>query len=175
VAHDQTRPSRPATACLRVASVPRPVELRPDRRQHDRQQRHGHRDADQRDQQPGGANAPHERHRQSEQREQRDRHGGAAEDDGGTSVAHRVPDSHLVRDVRTLPLFPPPHDDKQRVIDRDAETDQGDEELDDHRDVGDARQRPDEKEGRRDRDERHQQRHEGHERPEDEGEDDQGA
>ena len=74
----------------------------------------------------------------------------------------------VVRHVRLLPFLAPADDDEQRVVDRDAEPDQRDEELDDHRDVGDARERPDQQEGRRDRDERHQQRHDRHERAEDE-------
>ena len=80
----------------------------------------------------------------------------------------------LVR--RALPaLVAPAHDDQQRVVDRDAEPDERDEELDDDRDVGDAGERPDEQERRRDRDRRHQQRHDRHERAEDQGEDDERA
>ena len=155
---DQARLARASPRCAR------PVEPRPDRGEHDRQQGDRDGDADQRDQQPGDADAAQERHRQRDEREQRDRHGGAAEDDGGAGVLHRGHDRVLVGHAAALALLAPADDDEQRVVDRDAEPDQRDEELDDHRDVGDGGERPDQQERRRDGDERHQQRHDRHER-----------
>ena len=97
VAHDEARPGRPAAARAGLAPVARPVELRPDRRQQDRQERDGHGDADERDQQARDADAAQERHRQDDEREQRDRDGRAAEDDGGAGVLHRVAHRRVVR------------------------------------------------------------------------------
>ena len=50
-------------------------------------------------------------------------------------------------------------DHQQRVVDRHAEPDERDQELDDDRDVGDVGQRPDERERGQDRARRDQQRH----------------
>ncbi len=55
------------------------------------------------------------------------------------------------------------------------EPDQPDQELDDHRDVGDACERPDQQEGGRDCDKSHEQRDERHERTEDKGQDEERA
>ena len=72
-------------------------------------------------------------------------------------------------------LLAPAGDDQQRVVDRDAETDQRDQELDHERYVGERGQAEDEKECRQDRHRRDQQRHESQERGEDEGQHDEGA
>ena len=73
-------------------------------------------------------------------------------------------------------LLPEPEDHQQRVVDRDTEPDERDEELDDDRDVGDVGQGPDAEERRQDRghggDQRHQDRRQ---RPEDEEQDDERA
>ena len=84
-------------------------------------------------------------------------------------MPHRVAHRRLVGHAGLLAFLAPADHDEQRVVDRDAEPDQRDEELDDERDVGDAGERPDQQEGRGDRDERHEQRHERHERAKDEG------
>ena len=68
-------------------------------------------------------------------------------------------------------LLPPAHDDDQRVVDRDAESDERDQELHDWRDVGHGRDRVDGQEGRHDRRDRHQQRKHGEERAEHERQD----
>ena len=87
-------------------------------------------------------------------------------------MGHRFLDRGLV--ARALPaLLAPAHHDQQRVVDRDAESDERDQVLDRDRDIGDVRQRPDQQERRRDRNSRHQQRHEGRQRAEHEGEHDQ--
>ena len=171
VTHNHPSPGRPGTAGAGIASVTRPVEPWPNRRQNDGEKRDSHRDADQRDQQPGDADAAQSGYRHDKERQQRDRHGRATEDDGGTGVLHRVPHRRLVRHVGPLPFLTPADDYEKCVVDRDAQPDQRDEELDDHRHVGDARDRPDQQERRRDRDNRHQQRHERHERTEDEDQD----
>ena len=79
----------------------------------------------------------------------------------------------VVRPVR--PLLAPAGDEQQRVVDGDPEADEGDEELDDERDVGDVREPEHDEEGGEDRDGGDEQRHEGQERGEDEREDDQRA
>ena len=62
---------------------------------------------------------------------------------------------------------------QERVVDRDAETDQRDQELHDDRDVCDVRQAPDERERVQDRGQRNRQRHrDGGNRSEDEEQDD---
>ena len=63
----------------------------------------------------------------------------------------------------------------QRVVDRDAEPDQRDQELHDRRDVGDLREPVDGQERGHDRRDRHQQRHEREQRAEHEGEHEQRA
>ena len=63
-------------------------------------------------------------------------------------------------------------DHQQGVVDRHAEADERDEELDDDRDVRDVGQRPDEREGVEDRGDRDRERYQhGRERPEDEQQD----
>ena len=65
---------------------------------------------------------------------------------------------------------------QQRVVDRDAEPDERDQELNDDRHVRDVGQREHAREGRQDRGRRHRKRHRhGRERAEDEEEDDQRA
>jgi hypothetical protein len=90
-------------------------------------------------------------------------------------VLHGRDDGPLVAHALSPALLTPAHDDEQRVVDGDRQADQGDQELDDDRDIGRTRQRPDQQEGRRDGDQSHEERHQGHERSEDEGQDQQGA
>ena len=63
-------------------------------------------------------------------------------------------------------FLPPSVDEQQRVVDRDAEPDQGDQELDDERDVHDVGQRQQQQERREDRYRRDDQRKEREERRE---------
>ena len=90
-------------------------------------------------------------------------------------VGHRLDERRV--DVVPFPkLVAEAEDHQQRVVDRDAETDQHDQELHDDRDVGDVGQRPDERErvqDRRDRDDERQQHR--RQRPEHEEQDDQRA
>jgi hypothetical protein len=72
-------------------------------------------------------------------------------------------------------LLAPASDDQQRVVDRDTQTDERDQEPDDARDVGDRRQAQHDEEARHDRDQRDQQRNERQERPEHEREHEQRA
>ena len=72
-------------------------------------------------------------------------------------------------------LLAPAHDDQQRVVDRDAEADQRDQELDDRRHAGDRGDPPHDQERGHDRDDRHQDRDERQQRPEHEREHDQRA
>ncbi len=170
VSHDDLCPPRPHATCAILTAGVTVIESRADRRQDDRQQGESDRDADEGDQHAGDPDAAQEWHGESDEREQRDRDGRAAEDDRGARVLHRVAHGGVVAHPVRLALLAPARHHDERVVDRDPEADQADEELDDDRDVGDARERPEQQEGRRDRDERHQQRHHGHERGEHERE-----
>ena len=112
-----------------------------------------------------------ERQRQEDHRQEPDRHGRARDDHRVAGVGHRLDERRL--DVVSLAeLVAEAEDHQQRVVDRDAEADQRDQELHDDRDVGDVRQRPDERErveDRRDRDD--ERRQHGGQRPEDEEQD----
>ena len=90
-------------------------------------------------------------------------------------MLHRTLDRGLVGRAGALALLAPAHHDKERVVDRDTESDERDQELHDDRNVREAREGPDEQERGRDRHDRHQQRHQRHERREDEAKDDQRA
>jgi hypothetical protein len=73
-------------------------------------------------------------------------------------VRHRL-DECLLLVAAVVELLPEPEDHQQRVVDRHAEADQRDEELDDERHVGHVGQRVDGAEGGQDRDRRRHQRH----------------
>ncbi len=175
MADDGPGPGGPGAAGAIFPAAPWPVEPRPDRGQDDRQEGGRDRDADQRDQQPGDPEAAEKRNGESEEYEERDRHRGAAEDDGRAGVRHRVPDGDLVADSSLPMLLAPAHHDEERVVDRDPEPEQRDDELRGDRDVGDLGERPDQQERGRDGDRRHEQGHDRHERREDEREDDERA
>jgi hypothetical protein len=74
-----------------------------------------------------------------------------------------------------LALLAPAVDHQQRVVDRDAEADQRDEELHDEADVGEVADAEHAQERREDRHGGDDQRHERHERREHEQQDDQRA
>ena len=130
-------------------------------RQHDRQQRDRDERRDERDQHAAVAHRAQERQRQRDQREQADRDGDAAEHDRAAGGLHR-PLHRLVAAAAVRALLAPARDDDQRVVDRHAEPDQRDQELDDRRDGGQLGQPEQQQEGRHDRDDRH---HERDERP----------
>ena len=113
--------------------------------------------------------------RQDDHREQSDRDGRAGDDHRASGVRHRLDERGL--DVLALAqLVAEAEDHQQRVVDRDAEPDERDQELHDDRDVRDVGQPPDQRERVEDRcdrdDDRHQHRRE---RPEDEEQDDERA
>ena len=140
-AHDQLRPARPRAAGFVVVAHVRPVQARPELAQHDRQQRHRDEHADQRDQHAAVADRAQERKRQRHQREQADRDGRAAEHDRAPGGLHRPLDAASPLQAVGA-LLAPADDDQQRVVDRHAQADQGDQELDDRRDFGDRRSGP---------------------------------
>ena len=160
VADDQARPGGPVPLGAVGASQPAGVGDRPDRREHDGQQRQRDGDGHERDEQAAVAHRAQERHRQHERREQSDRHGGAAEQHGAPGGSGGVHDRLLVASP-ALSFLTPAHDDQERVVDRDAEADQRDEEDDDQVDLGQRGEPPDGQQRDRDRDDRHQQRYEG--------------
>ncbi len=73
------------------------------------------------------------------------------------------------------PLLAPAEDDEERVVDRHAEPDQADEELDDEGDLGDFGEQPEHREGGEDRGAGDDQRHDREPGAEDEGQHDQRA
>ena len=127
---------------------------------------------DDRDQHAADAHRAEQRQRQDDHREEPDRHGRAGDDHRVAGVGHRLDERRL--DVVPLAeLVAEAEDHQQRVVDRDAEADQRDQELHDDRDVGDVGQRPDEREGVEDRRDRDDERHQHcGQRPEDEEQDD---
>ena len=132
----------------RAADAPL-VEPRPDRREHDRQQRDRDDRRDERDEQAAVAHAAQERQRQRDEREQADGDGRAARRRrrGRRCAIAAATASSPSRPL--LALLAPADDDQQRVVDRDAEPDQRDEELHDRRDLGDRRQPVEQQEARR--------------------------
>ena len=175
MADDGPGPGGPGAAGAVFPAASRPVEPRPDRGEDDRQEGDRNGDTDERDEQPGDPEAAEKRNGESEEDEERDRHRGPAEDDGRARMCHRVSDGYLVADSSLPTLLAPAHHDEERVVDRDPEPDQRDDELRGDRDVGDLGEGPDQQEGGRDGDHRHEQGHERHERREDECEDDERA
>jgi hypothetical protein len=128
------------------------------------------------DQHPAESHRAQQRERQHDHRQQTERHRRARDDHGASRVGHRLNERRL--DIFAFAqLVAEAEDHQQGVVDRDAETDERDQELDDDRDLGDVGQRPHESERVEDRGDgdgdRHQHRgqrpeHEqqDHERPE---------
>ena len=163
VMDDSLGPAGPGVRGLVVGAAVGPVELAAEGVEDDRQQGQRDGDADQRDHHAAVADAAQEGKRKGEEREQADRDGRAAEDDSPARRLHRAHD-RLVALVPVGDLLPPSDHDDQRVVDRHAEPDQGDQELDDRRDVGHERDPVDDQERGHDRRNRHHQRHEREER-----------
>ncbi len=93
---------------------------------------------DERDQHAAVAHRAQERQRQRDQRQQADRDRHAAEHDGAAGGLHG-PLHGLVSAVAVRALLAPARDHQQRVVDRHAEPDQRDQELDDGGDRRSAR------------------------------------
>ena len=160
---------RDAVALLADSGI---VDPRADGREQSRQQGEDDRHAHQRDQHAAEAHAAQEGHRHDDQRDQADRDRHAGGDDRVPGGLHR--DDHgLLVVVAVRALLPPARDDEQRVVDRDTEADQRDQELHDEADVGERRQAEHEQERREDRDRGDDQRQQRQERGEDEEQDDQ--
>ena len=175
--HDEVGPAAPQ-AVFRMATVheplreqPEAVDPRPQHGEQRRQQRDGGDHRDRRDQHSTDPDRTDERQRQHEHREQADGHGRPRDDHRPPRMRHRLDERGL--DVLALTqLVAEAEDHQQRVVDRDAEADQRNQELDDDRDIGDVGQDPDEREGvenRRYRD-RERDQHRRH-RPEHEEQD----
>lgn len=158
MADDQPGPCRPETA-VAIAAAHGPVEPRPDRGQQDGEQGRRDGDAHERDREAPDPDRAQRRNGQRDKGEQRDRHRRAAEDGGRAGPLQRPLDGDLVADPAP-PLLAPAHHYEERVVDREPEADQHDQELDGDRHLGDLGERPDDQEGGRDRNCRHQQRHE---------------
>jgi hypothetical protein len=119
---------------------------------------------------PPIADAADERDRQGNQREQAESYGDAAEYDGAAGGAH----GGMYRCVVVAAagnFLPPAGDQQQRVVDRDAEADQADKELDDEVDVHQVGQTQDGQECGSHRGGRDQKRHHGEQRGEDKSQD----
>ena len=151
--------------------MPGPVEAGAYGREHDGQQGDGRGDRCERHQDAAVADAAQERHRDDDEGQQPDRDGDAGEDDGAAGVLHGADDG-LVALGAAGPLLTPAGDDEQRVVDRDAETDQRDDELDDLADLDDLLQGADRQERREHRYRPDDHRQQGEEAAEHEREDD---
>ena len=147
----------------------RPVEPAPDLGQSHRQQGQRSGGGDERDQHPAVAHRAQERQRQGDQGEQSDGNGDPAEQHGTTRGLHGALDG-LVTGPAVCGLLAPAGDHDQRVVDRHAEADEGDQELDDRRDRGELGQPEQQQEGGQNRGDRHHERDERQERGKDEGE-----
>ena len=149
-------------------AVRRPsVEARSPRRQQHREQGEGGDDGDERDEQAAVAEAAQEREGHRDEGEEADRHRHAAEDHRPSGGGHGHDDG-LVVGAAPVAFLAPAGDDEQRIVDGDAEADQGDEVLDQLADLGDRGDGPEEQEGAEDRHRSHDERDHGQERSEDE-------
>ena len=151
-----------------VDPVTEPVQEH--RRQRDRGE---HRD--ERDQHPAEADRADEGQREQDHAEQADGDGRTRDRHRPAGVGHRLDERRL--DVTAvMELLPEAEEHQQRVVDRHAQADEGDQELHDDGHVGDVGERPDEAERGQDRHPRCDQRQrDGRERPEHEQEDEQSA
>jgi len=102
-----------------------------------RQQGEHDRGADQRDEHPADAHAAQERDGHDDQRDERDGDRAGARHHGVPGGAHRLHDGGGVV-TAVLALLAPTVHHQQRVVDRQAQADQRDEELHDEADVGDV-------------------------------------
>ena len=152
-----------------------PVDPRAEDREHRRQQRDRREHGDRGDEHPAEADRADERQRDDEHAEQADRDRRAGDDHRAARVRHRL-DERLFRRVVERQLLAEAEDDEERVVDRDAETDERDEELDDDRHVREVGEAEDAEERRQDRRDRDDDRHRDRgERAEDEDQHDERA
>ena len=135
-----SRPGGPGLARVALVTDLRPVDLRADAAQDGRGQGQRRQDAGQGDERTADADAAHERHREYDERRQPDGNGHAAEHHRAAGGLHGDQHSLVVVAAVVAFLTPAVHQD-QRVVDGDAEPDEGDEELHDERHVGDIGQR----------------------------------
>ena len=164
MAQHEPRPAAPG-AVLGVAVVdeplrhhPQAVDPRAERCQQRRQQRDRRDHRDERDQHPADAHRADERQRDHDQGEQTDGHRRPGHDHGAAGMRHRLHERGL--DLCALAqLVAEAEDHQQRVVDRDAQPDERDQELDDDRDVRDVGQDPDQRERVQDRRHRDHERH----------------
>ena len=170
VADHEPCPGGPAAARVILVPNARPVDAWPDAAEDGGEQRQRDRDGDDRNQHAADADAPHGGHRQHDQRDEADADRQPREEYGSAGGRDGGDDGVLV--VAALgPLLAPAGDQQQRVVDRDAEADERDQELDDRGDVRDVAEAEDDQEGREDRERRDQQRDQREQRGEDEGKD----
>ena len=150
---------------IRAATVG-PGKPLADQKQQRRQQGERRRHAEHGDEQAGVPHAAQERDRHGDQRGETDRDRDAGEQHGTPgclqSNAHRI-----FRRSTVTPLLSPARHDQQGVVDGYTKTDQGQQVLDDERDVGEPGQAPEQEEGRQNRGRRDQQGHQRQERSED--------
>ena len=179
---DESRPAPPRPV-FGVTAVDQPLRQQAEtvdpcaeHRQQRREQRDRREHRYRRDQHSADADRADERHRQDDQREQSDRDGRARDDHGLAGVRHRLDECRL--HVSPLAqLVAEAEDHEQRVVDRDTEADERDQELHDDRHVRDVGEEPDEREGvenrghgdrdrQQDRGQRSEDEEEDHERAE---------
>ena len=150
---------------------PDTVHLGSEHCEHRRQQGERGQHRDDRDQHAADAHPAQQRQRQDDHRQKPDRDGRAGDDHRVAGVGHRL-DERRLDVVPVAELIAEAEDHQQRVVDRHAEADQRDQELDDDRDVRDVGQRPHQGEGVEDRRHRDGDRHQhGGQRAEDEEQD----
>ncbi len=143
------------------------VDARADARQQGGQQGEHDPDAHQRNEHPANAHASQERHRDDDESDQADRDRDTGREHGMAGRLHRDDHSLLVvTPVRAL-LTPSRHQ-KQGVVDRHPQPDQGDQELDDEADVAERGQPQHQDERGQDRHGGDQKRQQREERREDE-------
>jgi hypothetical protein len=139
--HDGARESRPEAFPGRASARLKPA--RSEHGQEDRLERQRRNDRDERHEQPGDAHRADERNRDQQEQAEADRDGRPGEDHRSARGRHRARD-RLVPPEPAAELLTEAVDDEQRVVDREAEPDQGDEVRDVRRgleQLGDAEDR----------------------------------
>ena len=143
MSHHRCRDAMPeAAAAAADQRQPQRLDSRAEQREHGRQEREPvqHRDRD--DDRPGQPERGQERALVEEHPRQSDRDRQAGERDRATGGRERAR-QRLLRADASAQLLAEPAGDEERVVDRDAESDEGDDVERVLRDVGDARQQED--------------------------------